>query len=176
MVNTIQQRASDVELGPLADYWPTGTLICQAVASDRCQVGDSRRVWGAATLAAVAEAGCPSGCLQEGSRLPCAYTWEHAQLRCRGVEVVRARAEWEAAMRSTLREVGPNREHEQLQVTLMALSVEDGGLEQYLGAEAEAQMRRFVCGFFEEDDARFGDGTKVRKKMLRWVRDCGLEV
>ena len=173
MVSTIQQSAGDVELGPLADGYE---LICQAVASDRCQVGDSKRIWGAATSAAVIEAGCPSGCLQEGSRLPCACTWEHAQLRCRGVEVVRARAEWAEAMRSALREVGPNREHEQLQVALMALSEVDGGRGQYMGAAAEAQMKRFVCGFFEEDDARFGGGTKARKGMLRMVRDCGLEV
>ena len=46
MVNTIQQGAGDVELGPMADGYE---LICQAVASDRCQVGDSKRIWGVAT-------------------------------------------------------------------------------------------------------------------------------
>ena len=67
---------------------------------------------------------------------------------------MRARAEWAAVMKSALREVGPNREHEQLQVALLALSVEDGGQAEFAGTAAEAQMRRFVCGFFEEDEAR----------------------
>ena len=79
MVNTIQQGAGDVELGPMADGYE---LSCQAVASDRCQIGAwigySKRIWGVATRAAVAKVGCPSGCLQEGSQLPYAYTWEHA--------------------------------------------------------------------------------------------------
>ena len=108
------------------------------------------------------QGGCPSGCLQEGSQLPCAYTWEHAQLHCRGVEVVRARAEWAAMMKSTLREAGPNREHEQLQVALLALSVEDGSRAEFAGAVAKARMRRLVCGFFEEDEARFGGGALKR--------------
>ena len=147
-------------MGPMAEGYE---LICQAVALDLCQIGDSKGIWGVATRAAVAEAGCPSGCLQEGSQLPCAYTWEYAQLWCRGVEVVQARAEWAAVMKSALREVGPNREHKQLQVALLALSVEDSGQAEFAGAAAEAQMRRFVCGFIEEDEARFGGGTKVRK-------------
>ena len=109
MVDTIQQGAGDVELGPMADGYE---LICQAVASDRCQIGDSKRIRGVATKAAVAKVGCPSGCLQEGSQLPCAYAWEHAQLHCRGVEVVRNRAEWAAGMKSARWEVGPNRVHE----------------------------------------------------------------
>ena len=91
---------------------------------DRGQQADLGHV---ATKAAVAKVGCPSGCLQEGSQLPCAYTWEHALLHCRGTEVVQARAEWAAVMKSASREVGPNREHEQVQVALLALSVEDGG-------------------------------------------------
>ena len=37
-------------------------------------------------------------------------------------------------------------------------------------------MRRFVCGCIEEDEARFGGGTKVRRGMLRQVRESGLEV
>ena len=86
MVDTIQQSAGDVELGPMADGFE---LLSQAVASDRCQIGDSKRLWGATTRAAVAEAGCPFGCLQEESLLPCAYTWTHVQLRCRGVKLCR---------------------------------------------------------------------------------------
>ena len=85
----------DVELGPMADGFE---LLSQQVASDRCQIGDSKRLWGTITKAAVAEAGCPRGCLQEGSMLPCAYTWMHVQLRCRGIEVVQARAEWADAL------------------------------------------------------------------------------
>ena len=64
----------------------------------------------------------------------------------------------------------------QVQVALLALSVEDGGRAELGGAAAKAQMRRFVCGFFEEDEARFGGGTKVRRGMLRQVRESGLEV
>ena len=123
------------------------------------------------TKAAVAKLGFPSGCLQEGSQLPCAYTWKHAQLHCRGIEVVRARAEcWVAVMKSAPREVGPNREHEQLQVALLALSVEDGGRAEFAGVAAKARMQRLVCGFFEEDEARFGGGTKARRVMLRQLK------
>ena len=82
MVNTIQQGAGDVDLGPMVDSYE---LIFQAMASDRCQIGDSKQIWGVATKAEVAKVGCPSGCLQEGSQLPCAYTWEHAQLYTAGV-------------------------------------------------------------------------------------------
>ena len=111
MVDTIQQNAvaGDIELGPMADGFE---LLSQAVAADRCQIGDSKRLLGAVTRAAVAKAGCPRGCLQERSLLPCAYTWMHVQLRCRGAEVVQARAEWADALRCARREVGPNREHE----------------------------------------------------------------
>ena len=90
MVDTIQHSAGDVELGPMADGYE---LLSQAVASNRCQIGDGKRIWGVATKAAVAEAGCPRGCLQEGYQLPCAYTWMHAQLRCRGIEVDSCRLE-----------------------------------------------------------------------------------
>ena len=40
--DTIYQRASDLELGQMADG---DELLCQAVASERCQVGDAKRVW-----------------------------------------------------------------------------------------------------------------------------------
>ena len=73
---------------------------------------------------------------------------------------MRARAEWAAVMKSALQEVGPNRELEQVQVALLALSVEDGGRAEFAGAAAEARMRRFVRGFFEEDEARFGGGIQ----------------
>ena len=44
------------------------------------------------------------------------------------------------------------------------------------GVVAKEQLRRFVCGFYEEEEARRGGGTRVRKQMLRMVRDSGLEV
>ena len=72
-------------------------------------------------------------------------------------------------MKSALREVGPNREHEQVQAALLALSVKHGGRAEFAGAAAKARMRLFVCGFFEEDEARFGGGTKARRAMLRQV-------
>ena len=75
-----------------------------------------------------------------------------------------------------MREVGPNREHEQVQVALLALSVEDGGRAEFAGTAAEAQMQRLVCGFIEEDKERHGGGTKARKGMLRQVWESGLEV
>ena len=83
--------------------------------------------------------------------MPCAYTWMHVQLRCRGVEVVQARAEWADALRCARREVGPNREHEQMQVALLALSNEDGGRAEFAGKAAADQMRRLVSGYVEQD-------------------------
>ena len=63
-----------------------------------------------------------------------------------------------------------------MQVALLALRMEDGGRAEFAGAAAKARMQRLVCGFFEEDNARFGGGTKARRAMLRQVRSSGLEV
>ena len=97
-------------------------------------------------------------------------------MRCGGAEVSQARAEWADAMRCARREVGPNREHEQLQVALLALSVEDGGQAEFAGEAALEQMRRLVSGFVEEDVEQHGGGTKARKGMWRLVRESGLRV
>ena len=112
MQDSVYQLAGDIELGPLADGYE---LLCQAVASDRYQVGDAKRVWGMATRAAVAAEGCPSGYVDAAGRF--AYTWEHVQLRCRGAKVSEAREAWVKSMREVLPAIGLNLEREQVQLT-----------------------------------------------------------
>ena len=81
-------------------------------------------------------------------------------------------------MRCARREVGPNREHEQLQVALLALSVEDGGQpggvrwRGSVGADAEAceRLRRGGRG------AARRRHKGAERDVWRLVRESGLRV
>jgi hypothetical protein len=171
MKDTIVLGREDFDLGPMADG---RELLAQAVAADRCQVGDGKRVLSTAAREHAEAAGCPFEC-RDAHGAKCGLSWLHAASRCQGAEMVAARAKWVERLREAQVPMEKTKPYEPMRRLLRAIGADMSDSSAEAQADASLVIQRATCGFFETggEDQGYGRGAI---SALRAARDAGLEL